>query len=71
MHDDRDVHLVISYSQGGTWLKPSRPVPVWKLRIMLSNAQDMLAKASHLEVAVPEDFPLVVGMTVHHPKIPK
>ena len=67
--DDQPVHLVISYHDAATWLKPSRPVPVWKLQLMLRNAVKMLDNASHLNVAVPEDFPLTVAMTVHYPEI--
>ena len=36
---------------------------------MLGNAHKMLAECSHLGVAVPEDFPLTVAMTVHYPEL--
>ena len=58
------AHLIISEMNGAIFIKPSRPVPVWRLRNLVTAAERLLNGMATNSVLDPDDCPLRAFLTV-------
>ena len=58
--------MIVSDMNGALWIKPSRPVPVSKLKLMLLDALNLLSRGNARSVVItPEDCQLQAWITVN------
>ena len=67
--DSRPVHLIISDLNGAIWLRPSRAVPISKLKEMVHTAIEMFQDAPRHSVFDPEECGLQAELIIDETQV--